>query len=73
MTDDDLDLVATDELLSAIGRRYDVLVVLGLRDLNTTEEERLAHWTGSAIASLGLLHMAERRIAASVEAESRDP
>lgn len=63
MTSDELDLVATEDLVATLHRRYPTLVVLGVRTLKENEEGFVIFWRGGFTASLGLVERARLRFA----------
>lgn len=57
MTNDELDLVPTDDIVDALGRRGPVLVVL-LRSISDSKEQPFVHYRGGYITAKGLAHEA---------------
>lgn len=55
MTEDELDLVETDDLIDALARRFAGLVLVTMKDLGETEGT-CVYWRGGRIQAIGLLH-----------------
>lgn len=68
-----LDLVPTEDIIEALRRRFECLIVTGYRDLDSKSDERILEWRGSSITAIGLLRIAERRVQEYIDAEARDP
>jgi hypothetical protein len=73
MTDDELDLVETDQLVEALHRRFDCVVLGTVTHLNTDQEERGIYWRGGFIAAVGLVWFIDKRFTAKIlEREAED-
>lgn len=60
MTDDDLDLVDTLELIAALQRRSDASLVIVQREVNGQDkEDRVFSYSGGLSCALGLARMCE--------------
>lgn len=74
MTSEDLDLVTTDDLLNALGRRFDAVVLAAVRSKNGDVETRWTDWRGSCpLTAVGLCRYAERRLMDHVMNFEREP
>ncbi len=63
MTDDDLDLVETSALIDALKRRYDVIVIGMVKDLDDEREAREVYYRGGFTSALGITSFLDKYFA----------
>lgn len=74
MSDDDLDLVETDELIDALERRFSGGVLFaGTRELTEDDTATHVYFRGGVVVALGLLRYAEIKVAKDVNEGKGDP
>jgi hypothetical protein len=56
MNPDELDLVETEELVNALGRRFDAVLFAYCTDIKDGEEATQVYWRGGRILAIGLAH-----------------
>lgn len=62
MTDEDLDLIETERLVDALGRRFDTILFVTTRAQNSGGDGAAVWWRGGWVAALGLAHFAAHDI-----------
>lgn len=71
MTDDDLDLIETERLVDALGRRFDTILFVTSRQQNTGGDGAAVWWRGGWVAALGLAQFAIHDITHSEDSRFR--
>jgi len=67
------DLLTTDEIVDHLKRRYDGVLLAGVRSLDSKRESREVAWRGGNVLALGLASLSVQRINADesiIEEES---
>lgn len=62
MTDDDLDLIETERLVDALGRRHDTILFVTTRQQGSGGDGAATWWRGGWVAALGLAQFAIHEI-----------
>lgn len=66
MTEDELDMIDTEEIFKALQRRFAAVVLCVLEDLDSEREEARVFWSGGKYQALGLATDAVDRIKAVI-------
>jgi hypothetical protein len=74
MTDTDLDLLPTMQLLDAVCRRFEAAIILGVRwpGVDVEKVETIYKFKGGAIMALGLTEMMKINIAHTLDPQHRE-
>lgn len=62
MTNDDLDMIPTDDLMAALTRRFDAHLCVLVKDRGNSSEERGLYYSGGLITSIGMARWAEIKL-----------
>lgn len=71
MTADDLDLVETDVLAEALRRRFELILLIGVRDV-APGAEMYHRSQGEVLRLLGMMRLAEAELLTHLQGEARE-